>query len=132
MCLKNWKLILALIVDWLPICVGTFYHMITVKIAIVHVGNNIVPQSFYYGKQLIIIQLFVDQYNNAQWVYEKGFRIKLEPFKCTKKHFAKAIQTKINENQLKEKSRQRGYQDFHREMAHQPILMKFGMGIGGH
>ena len=29
-------------------------------------------------------------------------------------------------------SLERGCQDLHRELAHQPILMKFGMGIGGH
>ena len=50
--------------------------------------------------------LFVDQYNNAQRVHEKRFVIKLDPFKCIKKHLAKTIQTLINDNQLKEKTQQ--------------------------
>ena len=52
--------------------------------------------------------LFFNQYINAQRVHEKGFVIKLDPFKCTKEHLAKAIQiqTLINDNQLKEKLRQ--------------------------
>ena len=46
---------------------------------------------------------FVYQYDNAQRVHEKGFGIKLDPFKCTKEHLAKVIQTLINDNQFKEK-----------------------------
>ena len=77
-----------------------------VEIAILHGGNNSVAESFYYGKPLIIMPLFVDQYDNAQRVHEKGFGIKLDPFKCTKEHLAKAIQTLINDNQFKEKIKQ--------------------------
>ena len=75
--------------------------MITVKIAIFHGGNNIVAQPFYYGKLLIIMLLFIDQYDNAQQVYEKEFGIKLDLFKWTKKNLAKAIQALINNNQFK-------------------------------
>ena len=46
--------------------------------------------------------LFVDQYDNAQRFHEKGFGIKLNPFKCIKEHLTKAIQTLINDNQFKE------------------------------
>ena len=42
--------------------------------------------------------LFVDQYDNAQRIYEKEFGIKLDLFKCTKEDLAKAIQTLINDN----------------------------------
>ena len=65
-----------------------------------------VAETFYYGKPLIIMPLFIDQYENAQRVYEKGFGIKLDPFKCTKEHLAKEIQTLINDNQLIEKIKQ--------------------------
>ena len=93
-------------VGWLPFCGDAFYYIITVKIAIVHVGNNSVAETFYYGKLLFIIPLFVDQYDNAQQVHEKGFGIKLDPFKCIKQHLTKTIQTLINDNQFKEKIKQ--------------------------
>ena len=73
---------------------------------ILHGDNNIVDQTFYYGTSHIIMPLFVDQYNNAQRVHGKGFVIKLDPFKCTKEHLVKAIQTLINDNKLKEKIQQ--------------------------
>ena len=50
--------------------------------------------------------LFVYQYDNAQRVNEKGFGIKLDPFKRIKKYLVKAIQTLINDNQLKVKLKQ--------------------------
>ena len=71
-----------------------------VDLVISHGGNNTITETFYFGKPLIIMPLFCDQFDNAQRVHEKGFGIRLNPYRCTKEELAKSIDSLINNNDL--------------------------------
>ena len=74
-----------------------------VDLVITHGGNNTLTESFYYGKPMIVLPLFADQFDNAQRIHEKGFGIRLKPFKSSQKEFLDAIDKLINDNELKVK-----------------------------
>ena len=71
-----------------------------VDLVISHGGNNTITETFYFGKPLIVMPLFYDQFDNAQRVHEKGFGIRLNPYRCTKEELAKSIDSLINNNDL--------------------------------
>ena len=71
-----------------------------VDLVITHGGNNTVIESFYFGKPMIVMPLYVDQFDNAQRVQEKEFGIRLNAHRCTKDQLANAINKLINDDDL--------------------------------
>ena len=71
-----------------------------VDLVITHGGNNTVIESFYFGKPMIVMPLYVDQFDNAQRVHEKGFGIRLNAHRCTKDQLANAINKLIFDEEL--------------------------------
>jgi MGT family glycosyltransferase len=51
-----------------------------VDVVITHGGNNTVTESLYFGKPMVLLPVFWDQYDNAQRVHETGFGIRLDTY----------------------------------------------------
>jgi MGT family glycosyltransferase len=51
-----------------------------VDAVITHGGNNTTTESFFFGKPMVVLPLFWDQYDNAQRVDELGFGVRLPTY----------------------------------------------------
>jgi MGT family glycosyltransferase len=51
-----------------------------VDAVITHGGNNTVTESLYFGKPMVLLPVFWDQYDNAQRMQETGFGIRLDTY----------------------------------------------------
>jgi MGT family glycosyltransferase len=51
-----------------------------VDLVITHGGNNTVTESLYFGKPMVAMPVFWDQYDNAQRIDETGFGVRLDTY----------------------------------------------------
>jgi UDP:flavonoid glycosyltransferase YjiC (YdhE family) len=62
-----------------------------VDLVITHGGNNTVTESIHFGKPMIVLPLFWDQYDNAQRVAECGLGVRLPTYEFEDEQLHEAI-----------------------------------------
>jgi MGT family glycosyltransferase len=72
-----------------------------VDLVITHAGNNTVTESFHFGKPMICLPLFWDQYDNAQRVHELGFGVRLPSYEFEPEDLAGALQRLLSDGALR-------------------------------
>lgn len=73
-----------------------------VDLVITHGGNNTVTESFHFGKPMITLPLFWDQYDNAQRVDEKGFGVRLDTYHFDDHELPDAIDELLANQEMRE------------------------------
>ena len=74
-----------------------------VDLVITHGGNNTTTEALHFGKPMVVLPLFWDQYDNAQRVHEQGFGIRLDPYRFTPEELQGAVQALLGDAALRER-----------------------------
>jgi MGT family glycosyltransferase len=76
-----------------------------VDLVITHGGNNTVTESLRFGKPMILLPLFWDQYDNAQRMHEIGFGVRLDTYAHAPDELTGAIERLLGDDALRERLR---------------------------
>ncbi|GAA0281816.1 glycosyltransferase [Cryptosporangium japonicum] len=71
-----------------------------VDLVITHGGNNTTTEAVHFGKPLIVLPLFWDQYDNAQRVDESGLGVRLSTYTFTDDELYAALDRLLNDEAL--------------------------------
>jgi MGT family glycosyltransferase len=74
-----------------------------VDLVITHGGNNTTTEALHYGKPMILLPLFWDQYDNAQRMHELGFGIRLATYTFTDQQMHDALEKLLTDSALQKK-----------------------------
>lgn len=74
-----------------------------VDLVITHGGNNTTTESLHFGKPMIVLPLFWDQYDNAQRIHELGFGIRLDTYSFSDNEMLSALNTLLGDHDLRQK-----------------------------
>jgi MGT family glycosyltransferase len=72
-------------------------------LVITHGGNNTTTEAFHFGKPMIVLPLFWDQYDNAQRVQELGFGVRLDTYAFEEREMHDAIERLLGDTALRER-----------------------------
>lgn len=72
-----------------------------VDLVITHGGNNTTTESLHFGKPMIVLPLFWDQYDNAQRMDELGLGIRLDPYRFTDEELHAALAKLLGDDMLR-------------------------------
>jgi MGT family glycosyltransferase len=72
-----------------------------VDLVITHGGNNTTTEAFHFGKPMIVLPLFWDQYDNAQRVDETGFGVRLPTYAFAEGELRGAIDQLLGDADLR-------------------------------
>ena len=70
-------------------------------LVITHGGNNTTTEAFHFGKPMIVLPLFWDQYDNAQRVHELGFGVRLPTYDVEDRELRDAVDTLLADTHLR-------------------------------
>ena len=79
-----------------------------VDLVITHGGNNTTTESFHFGKPMIALPLFWDQYDNAQRVDETGYGVRLDTYRFTDEEMHGAIERLLADTALRQRTAELG------------------------
>jgi len=74
-----------------------------VDLVITHGGNNTVTECLYFGKPMVVLPLFWDQYDNAQRIHETGFGIRLDTYAHEPEQLLGAIEALLANGKLRQR-----------------------------
>jgi MGT family glycosyltransferase len=67
-----------------------------VDAVLTHGGNNTVTEALHFGKPMVLLPLFWDQYDNAQRMDELGFGVRLATYAFTDDEMTRALSTVLD------------------------------------
>jgi MGT family glycosyltransferase len=70
-------------------------------LVITHGGNNTTTESLHFGKPMILLPLFWDQYDNAQRVDEMGYGVRLSTYTFTDEELTGAVARLLGDTELR-------------------------------
>ncbi len=71
-----------------------------VDLVITHGGNNTTTECLHFGKPMIVLPLFWDQYDNAQRVHELGLGIRLDTYGFADEELTSAVTKLLSDDDL--------------------------------
>jgi len=74
-----------------------------VDLVITHGGNNTVTETLFFGKPMIVLPVFSDQYDTSQRLVEKKLGLRLDPYNSTESELLGAVSTILHDHQLKDR-----------------------------
>lgn len=72
-----------------------------VDLVITHGGNNTVTEALHFGKPMIGLPLFWDQYDNAQRVHETGYGVRLDTYHFEEPELPTAIDRLLSDESMR-------------------------------
>ena len=76
-----------------------------VDAVITHGGNNTTTECFHFGKPMVVLPLFWDQYDNAQRVHETGFGVRLPTYSFEDHELLDAVERMLAATDLQARMR---------------------------
>jgi UDP:flavonoid glycosyltransferase YjiC (YdhE family) len=76
-----------------------------VDLVITHGGNNTVTESLFFGKPMVVLPLFWDQYDNAQRIAETGLGVRLDTYGHEPAELLQAVDGLLGDQALAERLR---------------------------
>lgn len=74
-----------------------------VDLVITHGGNNTTTEALHFGKPMIVLPLFWDQYDNAQRVDELGLGVRLDTYGFAPEQLTAALDRLLGDTALRER-----------------------------
>ena len=75
-----------------------------VDLVITHAGNNTTTEALHFGKPMIALPLFWDQYDNAQRIAEAGAGVRLSTYECAADELLRAIDGVLANTAVRERT----------------------------
>ncbi|MEW9532308.1 glycosyltransferase [Microbispora sp. NPDC049125] len=79
-----------------------------VDLVITHGGNNTTTEALHFGKPMIALPLFWDQYDNAQRIHETGVGVRLDTYRFTDDELTGALDRLLGDRGLRARLEEAG------------------------